>query len=429
MLAHSPPLPLLIDYSDYRALCDITTEDEQSAILALKQRDRVRRVHLRMSIRSLWKLIGAIDEEYPILEYLIVHPKDFGLISVLPETLQAPRLRHLVLGGFIIQMGSRLLPTAVSLVTLYLAVIHPTAYFCPFTLLVWLSSMPRLETLVIFFLYPVSNEEVERLFAHNRIVAPVTLTNLHRFTFQGYSTYLEGLLHHIITPRLKRLRIILPNPVTLSVPPLQQFINAAETFRFDRAKFKFSNGRVYVKAYPRIPRGESEIPALSINANCMLLEPVFDWQVSFAAQLSNSLSQTFSAVEHLTLERDRRSEELNDVLRIEWRNLLCSFRNVKTLRIAHGIVEDLSLCLQSKDGELPLELLPELQELTYSTRGNTGDAFTSFIDVRQKAGRPITLVRRSPSPDPDPGPNLPTSETSLITPTLAAWEARNYYDA
>jgi hypothetical protein len=424
MLAHSPPLPLLIDYSDYRALCDITTEDEQGAILALKQRDRVRRVHLRMSIRSLRKLIGAIDEEYPILEYLIVHPKDFGLISVLPETLQAPRLRHLVLGGIMIPIESRLLRTAVSLVTLYLAVIDPTAYFCPFNLLLWLSSMPRLETLVIFFLYPVSNEEVERLFAHKRIIAPRTLTNLHRFTFQGYSTYLEGLLHHIITPRLKRLRIILPDPVTLSVPLLQQFIDAAETLRFDRAKIKFSNGRVYVKAYPR---GEAEIPALSINANCMLFEPVFDRQVSFAAQLSNSLSQTFSAVEHLTLERDRRSEELNDVLRIEWRNILCSFRNVKTLRIAHGIVEDLSLCLQLKDGELPLELLPELQELTYSTRDNTGDAFTSFIDARQKAGRPITLVRRSPSPDS--GPNLPTSETSLITPVLAAWEARNYFDA
>ena len=41
----------------------------------------------------------------------------------------------------------------------------------------------------------------------------------------------------------------------------------------------------------------------------------------------------------------------------------------------------------------------ELQELTYSGSRNTGDGFTSFIDARQDAGHPVTLVRRSPSPD------------------------------
>ena len=402
MLAHSPPLPLLIDYFEYRGLCDITTEDEQGAILALKQRDRVRRVRLRMSIRCLQKLIEAMDEEYPILEYLIVDPKDFGLISVFPETLQAPRLRHLVLVSVTLPVGSRLLTTAVSLVTLYLVVLHPKSYFYPNTLLQWLSSMLRLETLVIFFLYPVSYREVEEQLAHTLIMAPLTLTNLRRFTFQGFRTYLEALLHHIITPRLKKLKIILPDPVTLSVPLLQQFINAAEALRFDRAKFKFFNGRVYVKAYPR---GEAEIPALSINTTCLVFGPVIDWQIPFAAQLSNSLSQTFSEVEHLTLEYDLHSwspEGHNEVDRSEWNKLLRSFRNVKTLHIDNELVEDLSLCLQSKDGELPFGLLPELQELTYSSSGDSGEAFTSFIDDRQKAGRPITLVRRSPSPESGP---------------------------
>jgi hypothetical protein len=43
-------------------------------------------------------------------------------------------------------------------------------------------------------------------------------------------------------------------------------------------------------------------------------------------------------------------------------------------------------------GELPLELLPELQELTYFGNRDTGGAFTSFIHARQNAGRPVTLV-------------------------------------
>ena len=43
MLAHSPTLPLVIDY--FRALTDrdISAEDEEGIILALEQHDRVRR--------------------------------------------------------------------------------------------------------------------------------------------------------------------------------------------------------------------------------------------------------------------------------------------------------------------------------------------------------------------------------------------------
>jgi hypothetical protein len=114
-------------------------------------------------------------------------------------------------------------------------------------------------------------------------------------------------------------------------------------------------------------------------------------------QISNSLSQIFSAVEHLTLQHEkhsRSSEEHNSVDPTEWRGLLSPFRNVKTLRIVvDGLVEELSRCLQLEDGEHPLELLPELQELTYYGSGNADDAFTSFIDARQNAGHPVALVR------------------------------------
>src|ERR1019366_6397053 len=62
MLAHSPPRPLVIDYTGNQ---DLTAEDEEGGILALNQRDRVRRVCLWMPALSLQKLIVAIDEEYP----------------------------------------------------------------------------------------------------------------------------------------------------------------------------------------------------------------------------------------------------------------------------------------------------------------------------------------------------------------------------
>src|SRR6266436_549518 len=93
MLAHSPPLPLIIDYVSKDG---ITAEDEEAIVLALEKRDRVRRI--RIGVRSLdfQKLAMAIDEEYPFLEYLILAPstENTSKVLVLPETLQAPRLRH-----------------------------------------------------------------------------------------------------------------------------------------------------------------------------------------------------------------------------------------------------------------------------------------------------------------------------------------------
>lgn len=54
MLAHSPHPPLIIDHVYERR--DVTAEDEKGITLALKQRDRVRRIPLQMHVSDLWKL-------------------------------------------------------------------------------------------------------------------------------------------------------------------------------------------------------------------------------------------------------------------------------------------------------------------------------------------------------------------------------------
>jgi hypothetical protein len=161
MLANSPSLPLVIDYQLDR------DDDEEGAILALKQYARVRRVRLLMPVASLQKLIVGMDDEYPILGCLIIrHPdEDSSSILIFPETfkvVQAPHLRRLTLFGLTRPIGSRLLTTAVDLVTLYLFMVHPSTYFHPNTLLQWLSSMPQLETLIFVFFTPVPNHDVER---------------------------------------------------------------------------------------------------------------------------------------------------------------------------------------------------------------------------------------------------------------------------
>ncbi|KAF8489539.1 hypothetical protein F5888DRAFT_1161275 [Russula emetica] len=203
MLAYSSPLPLTVDYSSKDG---ITAEDEEGVLLALEQRHRVRHLRLVLPVRNLQKLVMAIDGEFPILEYLIVDssPK-YGTVLELPETLQAPLLRHLALRGFACPIQSRLLPTAVSLVTLCLVLKHPSAYFQPNVLLQWISSMPQLKSLVIHFTFPVSNRLVGRQLTHAPITIHITLPYLRFFWFKGVSAYLEAVVCRITTPRLENL--------------------------------------------------------------------------------------------------------------------------------------------------------------------------------------------------------------------------------
>src|SRR5216684_6922219 len=71
MLAHSPPLPLIINYFDGENN-DINAKDEEGLIYALQQRNRVRRIRIRKTIPILEKLIINLDGEFPILEYLFI---------------------------------------------------------------------------------------------------------------------------------------------------------------------------------------------------------------------------------------------------------------------------------------------------------------------------------------------------------------------
>ena len=99
MIAHSPPLPLTVDYLGSGD--SITTEDEEGILLTLEQRHRVRHLRLFLPVQKLRTLVMAIDEEFPIMEYLIVWSWTMDSTALkLPETLQAPHLRHLTLGGF-----------------------------------------------------------------------------------------------------------------------------------------------------------------------------------------------------------------------------------------------------------------------------------------------------------------------------------------
>jgi hypothetical protein len=385
MLAHSPPLPLIIDTLDQNH--DITAEDEEGMILALRHRDRVRRIRFRTSVSVLHKLVNTLDGEYPLLESMYLMPREhkfpteviYNMRLKLPKTFRAPHLRHLVLGSSLIipkrnPVSQRRSPVPVPI------------YVRPNVLLEWLSLMPQLEALGISIYY--QGRSIERLWADTPTMTHVTLPNLRWLGFQGASAYLEALLPQVIIPLLEKFKVYFFEQHTHSIRLLHQFLSTVGNLRLNTTTLIFLDGYINVMAYPH--KG-----ARMYNLCVSLDGTSFDWQVTCTAQFCHILRTVFSAVEHLSLEYDRHFTSSfwnSEPDRRQWRKLLGSFGSVKTLHVAGELVGQLSRALQPGEGESATELLPELQDLSYPAISSSLDAFIPFINARRKAGCPVTIV-------------------------------------
>jgi len=157
MLAHSPILPLVVDYADETR--GWTEEDGEGLSFALlpEHRDRVRRIRLLVRDSYLWNFVAALfDGTFPALEYLFVKLRERSHESPsfkLPHKFRAPRLRHLVLTQFGFPLATPILVTSLHLVTLSL---NLDKFCLPNDLLERLSFLPRLEVLNIASTSPIS---------------------------------------------------------------------------------------------------------------------------------------------------------------------------------------------------------------------------------------------------------------------------------
>jgi hypothetical protein len=395
MLTHSPLLlPLTIFYNDgYR---ELSAEDEEGVLLALRRSDCVRRIALTTPAQRLPRFLTAMDGKFPILERLYItgtsptsEPGDTNL--VLPETFQAPRLHHIDLLYAALPIGSPLLTTG--LVELCLGGISSSAYFPPSYLLLRLSLMPQLETLGIGFHSPLPNRDVFMQLLETPIMIHVNLPNLRSFSFRGVSAYLEGLISRITAPDLNTLTLHFFNQLTFDIPHLLEFVKTSENLIFGSFQLAFDRGFVGLKTDPHRRRWKRR---LELRILCKRL----DWQVASALQILGALSPLLSDAEILTLSRvgHNRSERRNELdrtrWRLQWRELLRPFNGVKALRVENELVGEISRSLRSEDGDMdmPMQLLPKLQEVRYFGGSRDDDAFTPFIKERKSEGHAVFLV-------------------------------------
>ena len=386
MLAHSPPLPLIIDHGDQNH--ELTAEDEEGIMLALQHRDRVRCIYLEKPVPCLQKLVKAMDDRFPMLEYLHIAPPTIqGARLVLPSTFEAPQLRILVLKQVASPIGPPLLTTAVSLVRLSLQWIHPLTNLYPNHLFQALSLLPQLQNLMITFSSPVPDREIERQLLRIPTITHITLPNLRAFNFRGVSAYSEPLLSHMNAPLLDILSFTFFNQLSFSVPHLGQFVTTAVNLGSSRVKFLFYHQAVAAFMHRSV---SAHSPTLVFHVGCDNL----DLQVSSMAQMFNVLSPFCSAVVDLTL--DYRSHTLssgshNQADPTQWRELLGSFRNVETLRVHDGLVGELSRCL-ALDGEPHSEILPKLKTLVCPMGSRGDETFARFVGDREVVGLPIDII-------------------------------------
>jgi hypothetical protein len=278
------------------------------------------------------------------------------------------------------------------LVSLRLGNIPPSAYFHPTYLLTQLSLVPQLEILEIQFRSPLPNRDVERQLLATPIMPHITLPNLRRFLFGGVTAYLEGLVTQISAPVLSDLQMTLFNQLTFPVPHLLQFMDTSETLSFSTVRLTFCDDLIGLRA---TQVGESA--GRGYNFGMMIRCGHLDWQMSSVAQILDTLQPVFSVVETLTLnpghiKANLSSEWFNEVDRTQWRQLLRSFSNLKTLRVENELIGKLAPSLLTDDGNPPPELLPNLKEVQYSGGDDARDAFTPFIDERRVAGHPVNLT-------------------------------------
>jgi hypothetical protein len=404
LLANSPPsLPLVVYWGNPGTF---DTEDSvKSAVVALGDRDRVRRITLRVSEKSLCMAFSSMRGCFPTLETLqLCCSSEFGLDknTALSSPFEAPNLRHLQLSDLKLLPPSLIgtVVTRPSVVSFSIGDIS----MGPDTLMTYLALMPQLKVLKVGVSFSIPSEQTERKERElcgggQPKLAQLALTDLEEFEYQGTSIYLEAVAARIGLPFLKKLSITITNKVDESADLdrtkfkyLPRLISGAANLAFQFCRVRYKDGFSVVMDHDELWTGRGAFE-LRFNDRGYY----FDAKIGLVAKICRAIAPTPSAVQSLLVEDAHRNEWHHEPDGGEWRELLRVFDNVKTLRVAGRFVEELEKFLEPKPKEADADallLLPRLQEIVrYGETEKKKELFAAFVQARQGAGSPVRVVK------------------------------------
>jgi hypothetical protein len=379
-----PPLPLVIqDGTDPQGGLD-------NIIAVLERRNRVRIINLvRVSNSQLETLSEAMQEPFPGLT-------DLQLWShgdvVLPDSFlggSAPRLRFLWLNRTPFPGLPKLLLSATHLVDLFLEDIPHSGYISPGAMVTVLSTLTRLEVLVLEFQSHQSRPDQA-----TRHLPPPTrslLSILRSFAFKGDNEYLEDFLARIDAPRLYNLHTTFFNDIVFETPQFIQFIR--------RAPWPKAPGKVNVifeddtatVILPSLTYGELLVKISSCR------EP--DWRVLFLVQVFTTCLPPLSTLEDLYIYEGTSSQAhwQDNVENGLWLELLRPFRTVKNLYLDKEFARHIAPALQDLVKEGDTGVLPTLQNIYLEGFQPSGrgvqEGIAKFVAARRVTNYPVEVVR------------------------------------
>ena len=369
-LAVWPPLPIVIG-RHYPA------KGMDNIIAALEYNDRVCDIRLWNDTNSeLEEVLAAMQQPFPALTHLDMWSEDLGeTLPVVSESFlggSAPRLQDLLFQHFPFPGLPKLLLSATGLVTLRLFDIPHSGYISPETIVRCLSTLTRLERLLLHFKSPLSRP-VRRPHPPTRSI----LLALTDFRFQGVSEYLEDLVARIDAPLLDSFNIKFFHQLTFDTPQLAQFLaRTPNTEPPVEAHVVFSHSDVVVTCPRTYPRG------FSLGISCTQS----DWQMSSLTQVCNSsFPEAFiPTVERLYIYNPAPHWQ-DDTEDSQWVEVLHPFTAVKYLYLSQGCTPRIAPALQGLTGEV----LPSLQNLyledLHPSGGPVQGVIGKFVVARQLA--------------------------------------------
>ena len=366
--------------------------DNTAAALGLNHRVSGIRFDSRSSLE--WEtFVSLMQHPFPALTHLWVQPS-ISINSPIPCSFlggSAPSLQDLILADVPFPALPELLLSATSLVRLLYDNIPRSGYISPQALVTSLSSLTRLESLLLTFLLPqsVPDRAIQDLAPYTRTLLPA----LTYFRYRGDTKYMEDLVAQLDAPLLESLEITLFHERILEVSELAKFVRRADKLSLvDRAKVTFRPDCISLTLSQELLVGRVDPKTLMLNPTCSKPE----LRLSYLARFCASCLPTFSPFHcfYILAPHHDTWKNVKDDPDPQWQELLRLFNTVKDLRLSYYIAPHIAKVLRRLPVERVAEVLPALENLFISGIERSGpmrEAILVFSDARELSGHPVSI--------------------------------------
>jgi hypothetical protein len=380
-----PIIVLLLDHGKQRA------DGVENLIAALKLNHRISQIGLwDVRYSAVERFVTAMQAPFPALTELDFwsNKSDESCPVLSDEFLggSAPRLQRLTLTGIPFPALPKLLLSTTDLVSLELNGVPHSGYISPDEMVACLSSLTRLDRLLLDFRTPLSrpSQGSRPPRPHTRSVLPA----LSRFRFKGVTEYLEDFVARIDTPLLRNFSITFFNQLMFGVVQLPMFLDRIDGFAvLDSAKVTLNPYDIELELSTRSQTVGTTWIHLSVSCSKL------DRQLSSLSQVCASTLPTLPNLENLHISEHYTQYLQDDIENIQWLELLRPFSTVKNVYLSKQVVTRVAPALQELAGERVTEVLPALQVLSLELKpsGQVQEALREFVAARQHSGCPVVI--------------------------------------